>query len=539
MRDEVAGTQVGIGESAITAARAAGRQRTHPLAALTGVASLTALGMGLAYARDASLAAQFGASAATDAFFVATILPAIAATALMSGALAPALIPIFSELVHTPGRDAWATANTILTAAAIGLAALAGAIAVGAPVLVRWLAPGFDATTAALATDLTRWAAPLLGLLGLSALGGAMANVYGSFRLPALANAAINGTAFVMLVLFGSRFGVHVAVIGALVGALAQVVAQGLALRGLGWRYRPALAFRDPAVRQVWALFVPLAAFVILAQVVPVVERVIGSTFPEGSLSLLTYAGKLYQIPGAVLTASLAIVLYPQLVRHQVSGDREKLAEAVGQGLRACVFLTMPLAIWLWFNAPALVTLLFRRGEFSAEDAAETARLLQWYVLAIVPAGLALVATRGLHAERRMNLALGAGVLSFSVYIAAAWGMARVFGLAGLPMGFVISQLFASALFGWLALGRRTLRGLLQRDTLKFAIAGAVVAVGFELARVFGAIGWSGIPPPGGVLMLALELALSLGATAVVYLGVTSAMGISIVSWRRLLRGGG
>src|SRR5262245_17420436 len=86
----------------------------NKLQAVTSVAVLSALGMGVGYARDAAVAAWFGASAVTDAFFVATIIPTSIAAVAVSGTLAPALLPVFAGRGI---RDAWAMANVILTAA--------------------------------------------------------------------------------------------------------------------------------------------------------------------------------------------------------------------------------------------------------------------------------------------------------------------------------------------------------------------------------------------------------------------------------------
>src|SRR5215831_4523470 len=103
----------------------------NKLQAVTSVAVLSALGMGAGYARDAAVAAWFGASAVTDAFFVATIIPTAIAAVAISGTLAPALLPVFADSLRTP-RDAWALADSVLTVAAGALLALSAAAAIAA-----------------------------------------------------------------------------------------------------------------------------------------------------------------------------------------------------------------------------------------------------------------------------------------------------------------------------------------------------------------------------------------------------------------------
>lgn len=491
--------------------------RIDPLRALTGVALFSALGMVLGYARDASLAAVFGASALTDAFFVATIIPTIVATVVMSGALAPALLPVFRSRLEQR-TQAWKLANTLLCWGAVFLAVCVGVIFVGAPWLVGWLAPGLSVETARLAVQLTQLGAPLLFLLGMSALMGALANGLGSFRLPALSAVLVNSAAFLAILTFGREIGIQSAVVGLTLGALIQLLLQAVGLYRQGWR--PALAFdrQDADVRETLRLFVPLIAFVALAQSVPVVERVFGSLFPTGELSLLAYAGKLFQIPGVVLSSSLAIVLYPHLIQMHHEAVRDDTPthwnDAVAQGIRSTIFLTLPMAIWFAANAGGVVRLIFQRGAFSPEAADMTATLVQVYMLAVVPAGILLVLTRALHAQRKMRLTLLLGLFNTIAYILAAFVCTRSFGLNGLPLAFGISQVFGCALFARFALRGRVIPLLLNRSLGATCAAAVVTALGLALASPF-ANQLQGVGLVAGVCI-------SLAVTALVYLGLAA-----------------
>lgn len=491
--------------------------RIDPLRALTGVALFSALGMLLGYARDASLAAVFGASALTDAFFVATIIPTIVATVVMSGALAPALLPVFRSRLEQRAQ-AWALANTLLSWGGVVLALFVALIFFTAPWLVAWLAPGLNAETSALAIRLTQLGAPMLFLMGMSALMGALANALGSFRLPALATVLVNGMAFLAILGFGKEVGIASAVLGLTVGALIQLLAQAVGLYRQGWR--PSLSFdRTQAdVRETVRLFLPLVAFVALAQSVPVVERVFGSLFPTGELSLLAYAGKLFQIPGVVLSGSLAIVLYPHLIQAHTDAVRDETPahwnESLARGVRSSIFLTLPMALWFWFNAPALVRLIFQRGAFSPEAAGTTAGLVQVYMLAVVPAGILLVLTRALHARRKMRLTLVLGVVNTVVYILAAFACARVFGLGGLPLAFAISQLFGCVLFARFAFRGGPLRLWLHRSLGATAAAALALGLGLALGSTF-------TNQLQGIALL-VGVGVSLALTALLYLGLAA-----------------
>lgn len=496
----------------------------HSLRAVTSVAVLAALGMGLGYARDAALAALFGATQTTDAFFVASLVPNMIAIVIVSGALAPALLPVFTPLLEQRAQ-AFALVNTVLTLALCVLVPVTAALALGAPLVITSLAPGWSASTAALAAQLVIITAPMVILLGTSALLGTAANALGSFRAPALSPVLVNGTAFVLIWIGGTAWGIQAAALGLVLGALAQLLVQGASLYRQGWRFALSFDLADSSLGRVFKLFVPLALFVALAQIVPLIERIISSQLPAGQLSQLAYANKLFQIPGVVLSGSLAIVLFPRLALLQQPVSQLAFDAELRGGLRAAVFMTLPLSLWIMFNARPLVQLTLERGAFSAVDAALTAQLLQLYSFAILPGALVLILTRGFHARQQMQTPLFVAALTVVVYVPAALALVQWLGLGGLAVAFALSQVFtglvlAGMTFGW----RMALRGLISRYALKLGGVGLVVSFYLIVWNILSTAFF--VQTSAMVLLGALLSLLGLGA---LYLLVTASLGIAQV----------
>src|SRR5712691_7602934 len=72
--------------------------------ALGSIGSATLLSRILGYVRDMVVALAFGAGPVTDAFFVAFRIPNILRRLLAEGALATAVIPVFSDYTVTRSR---------------------------------------------------------------------------------------------------------------------------------------------------------------------------------------------------------------------------------------------------------------------------------------------------------------------------------------------------------------------------------------------------------------------------------------------------
>lgn len=498
-------------------------QAKHQARSVTIISFFAALGMFFGYARDAGLAAVFGASSATDAFFVATIIPIMLGRIILSGALAPAVLPVFTGWLEKK-REAWRVANTILTLSFFLLILLAIVLVSGARPIVNLISPGLDDARASLAIELLILSAPAVIFFGLSALLGALLNALEVYDMPALGTALVNGVSLAAVLLVARVGGIQSVAASLVVGGLVQFAAQVFALRRTGWRYEFALVWNHPAVREIGRLFAPLLAFMLVDQVVTITERVIGSGFPSGDLSRLTYAGKLYQIPNLIIASSLVVVLFPALSRH-AENDRANYVDTLIGGLRNVALLTLPFALWLVWASATWVRLIFQHGEFTAADTIVTSELLKWYGLAVVPTALLLVLTRGFHALRDTMTPLILSLITAGVYVACAIYFAGRFQIGGLPIAFCLAQFFGVALsFIVLSSKIRTLSPLrVGGELLRVALASAPL-VGI---LVIGFAPFEAVLLGANMFVHALVFVVAFGLSVLIYLWLASLLGIA------------
>src|SRR5436853_6421808 len=114
------------------------------LRALATVGSLTLVSRILGYLRDFIIARAFGASLATDAFFVAFRIPNLLRRLFAEGAFSQAFVPVLGEYRSKHGDDAtreFAARVLGLLGAALFAATLVGIVA--APAVVYLSASGF------------------------------------------------------------------------------------------------------------------------------------------------------------------------------------------------------------------------------------------------------------------------------------------------------------------------------------------------------------------------------------------------------------
>lgn len=243
--------------------------------------------------RQMMILATFGTSASLDAYFAAARLPTLLFSLLAGGALASAFVPTFTGLLAGNERAlAWRVASSVanlITLALTGFAALAFVLA---PWLVTHIvAPGFqDPAQITLTVQLLRILLLSPILFGLSGLLMGVLNAHQHFLLPSLAPAMNNLGVIAGVIFFVPRLGIYGLAWGAVLGAALHLVIQLPGLRHRQARYHATLGLSDPSVRQVFRLMAPRLLSVGIVEINFLVNAIIASGLPTGSLTALTNA---------------------------------------------------------------------------------------------------------------------------------------------------------------------------------------------------------------------------------------------------------
>lgn len=343
-------------------------------------ASITAVlvGMGslLGFGRDLLLARIFGASAASDAFLVAWMVPETAAPLLIEGAMAFLLVPLFSRALEQGDDVRQVVAETLPTLAA-ALMAISAAAALGAPWLVESLAPGI--ADPGLAVACTRLTSVTVLMFGLAGYLSAALRAHQSFTAPATIYVAYNLGIIAFIVVLHDVLGVLAAALGVMAGGVAMVAAQlPVFVRRVGLPRLAACGVLIPL-----GAFAPIAAFSLLRQGQVFVERFLGSSLTTGSISQMNYAQKIAQVP-MVLSLIVATVTFPRLVRSVTAGDTAAARRRIVGDLEMAGLMVLLAATALVVFAPEIVRVLLEQGAFTEADTAATAYFMRVYTLGLL-----------------------------------------------------------------------------------------------------------------------------------------------------------
>jgi putative peptidoglycan lipid II flippase len=387
------------------------------LRALATVSSLTMVSRVLGYARDFFIARFFGASLATDAFFVAFKIPNLLRRMFAEGAFSQAFVPILAgyRSANSP-QDTRALIDSVSTLLFLALVVTAALGIAAAPLIVYVTAPGFaaDPEKFALTVSLLRVTFPYIVFIALVALAAGILNTWNRFSVPAITPALLNVSFIVGAAFLAPYFDPPVMVLAWAVffGGVLQLAFQVPFLARLGLLPRWSLDLSHPGLRRVLLLMAPAAFGVSVSQISLLINQVFASFLQTGSVSWLYYADRLMELPAGVLGVAVGTILLPSLSKYHAQANQVEYARLLDWGLRITLLLAVPSALGLAILALPLVAALFHYGRFGAEDVWMTRQALMAYSLGLVGLIAVKILAPGFYARQNIVTPVKIGLVT-------------------------------------------------------------------------------------------------------------------------------
>src|SRR5437764_4671948 len=516
-----------------------GPARGRRLARSTAIFSLaTGLSRILGLVREIVARNYFGTVGPINAFEVAFLIPNTLRALVADAALSSAFVPVFSDLLEKGERKrAWRVASSLFWLVLLCLGGLTALFILISPWIMRAFGYG------SLAVGLSRVLFPIVVLLGLSGIVVGILNSYEHFSVPALTPvfwnlAIIAGLLIGIPHVNGTDHELYVYAFSILVATVIQFLLPIPWLRGRDGRLQIVIDWRDPAVKQVFVLMLPVTLGLGLINFNAVVDSVFASRLidPELAPTAIDRAFRIYMLPQGMFSVAVATVLFPLLSRLATRGDLDGFRSTVGLGLRQIAFLLVPASVFSAVLAEPIVRLVYQRGHFGPGQTPVVAAALAAFSLGLAFNGAMLMLNRAFFSLQSpwiptlvaiANLALNAA-LDAAFYHLGTWGI---------PLATSLVNIAGTALL--LLLLRRRLQRIEFARTLDATLR--IVAAAIVLAAVSYGV-WRGLDEGLGrslwAQIVSVGTALAVGTRA--YLVSCRLLGVrelnALLALRELLR---
>ena len=368
--------------------------------------------------RDMAMLAVFGMTPLLGAFNIAWVVPNMFRRLLGEGAVAAAIQPALAKVEENDGVDAAKElfAGFQATVLSVLLSALA----------IAWLGlfvyRGSLDDENALQTNLfCLLLLPYMVPICMCALASAPQNLHRHFFWPALAPVLLNICWIAAIVagsLWASDHGQQLYILsgGLLLGGGLQWAVQLRGLKNIGWHFSLKWKAKLDLQKQTFKMFLPALIGLAAMQVNLLADQFLVRHIVGPEANTFTFiANRLLQFPLALIGIAAMTGAMPLFARLAAKNDVAAMNSSLRKASETTTMLMMCAMVGLAVLALPVVTVLFERGEITAENSSLLADTLQAYLFVLPIAGLTGLLTRAYQAMHSYKLPMIAAMLAVPV----------------------------------------------------------------------------------------------------------------------------
>ena len=232
-----------------------------------------------------------------------------------------------------------------------------------------------------------------------------------------------------------------------------------------GFPFRLNFDFSNPEVRRIALLMLPATFGVGVYYLNITVSAILASLLPQGSVSYLYYAQRLFEFPQGIFTVSVAQAVLPSMSRQAAEGDMDGMKESLAFGLRLTLFITIPAMAGLLACSTPIFSLLFMGGEFDYAKAVNSAQALLYYSLGLSFVAMTRVLAPAFYALKDTRTPVWTAFIAFLLNVVFSLVLMKPLLHGGLALATTLSALANMLLLLWFLrrkIGRFGGRGILS-----------------------------------------------------------------------------
>ena len=226
--------------------------------------------------------------------------------------------------------------------------------------------------------------------------------------------------------------------IGILAGTVVQFLLPLPWLRGRGGKLTFRLDWRDPRVRRVLKLMLPVTIALGLINLSLLINSLFGTLVSDQAPAAIDKAFRIYQLPQGLFSISIATILFPTLARFAARGAHDDLRRTMGNGVRQICLLLIPSAVAMAVLAEPITRLVYQRGAFGPHATDLRRPRWCWWSISLPFQGVSLLFSRTFFSLQRPWATTALAGLNLCVNAALAAALYGPFGIAGIVLGTVV-----------------------------------------------------------------------------------------------------
>lgn len=392
----------------------------------------------IGFIKQAVIAYVYGATAETDAYFIAWGFISGVSEAIVK-ALLVSLVAIYTTLRINKGKkEASKLINGLLEILFPIFALIVVAIILLAPGFSKLLAPTFREDDSSRLTLYIRILSPVLLFGCFELVFGAVSDSHKSFFVPRLQSLIYSLAIIVSCFLLSSMFGVNALVIAQYFSSALFIVLLVVSTK----KYHDffGVKFNEiPELKNILFTAIPLFIGNSALQINQIVDKSITSGLGEGAASALSYCHTLEQFVTNIMIVNIGNVMFANFAEFVAKKEYEKINSTLSKAINFLISLLAGISVITIICSKDIVSIVYFRGSFSQEAVILTSTALIGYAVSFVAVAVRDLSVKSLYAFKDTKSPMMASIISIIINIILSILLSRYIGILGVSLATSVS----------------------------------------------------------------------------------------------------
>lgn len=399
----------------------------------------------LGVCKQALIAAICGATAETDAYFIATGVITALCTVVFS-ALSISLLSIYTDRLIKQGRDSASKliSSTLLVFLPVALA-ITFLFMIGSPAIAKILAPSYSGEQLRPFIRYIRIMAPMFICYCYFLMINVVLETDKRF-LPGKGQAFFqNLFVIIAAVCFYRKNGIQALVFAFLAAGIVNCVTITWSARKL-FRFSFSPVGESQTIRYLLSISIPLIIGNAIYEINDIVDKQIASGLCHGNVSFLSYGASINEIVTTLIIQSVSTVIFSHYATWIAEGKIKECGENLKRSLEYLFVIIMPVMVMCIVEGKQIVRILYGHGNFGENEIMSTYGVVIGYAIGFVFQAARANIVKIYYAFQDTKRPMMNGAISVGVNVALSILLSRAFGVAGIAAATSIAMLMVTIL---------------------------------------------------------------------------------------------
>ena len=333
----------------------------------------------LGFARELTIAAFYGSSVETDAFFFTNGL-VVSVFSIVTMGLGQAFTPLYIDVKSKIDQEAANkfTSKLIIILAFIGIV-IGLIISIFPNLFISLLASGLNNEARALSVKMLRIMAPSIVLYILFSIRKCILNANHKYMVTEASGIPYSISICLITVVLFEPLGAMALPIAAISGVALQFLLV-FVFSVKDYRFKITRFEKDENIKKYFLLLAPIVLGSVFDEANGLLRKSLASLMGEGAITNLNYCMTLTSLVNGVVITSISTVFFPHLIKNYTEGKKSDFITNIEKCTSIASITIIPLVVYMMMFSKQVVSIVFERGQFTADDTKIVASAFAVYI---------------------------------------------------------------------------------------------------------------------------------------------------------------